>query len=112
MAHPELRRMAHGRRSSAFGPGVTFAMTVLLAFAALGLAAIAMPKDLALASISFLFFALAALVGLTAWCLGLRYGGALSYWDVAGALTLFGIFAGTLVDPDQLVRIIESQRTH
>ena len=109
MAHPELKRLAHGGRASAFGPSVTFAATVVLAFGVLGLGAATMPKDLALATISALFFAFAALVALTAWCLNSRQGRTLSYWDVAGALTLFGIFAGTLVDSDQLVRLVDSQ---
>ena len=32
-----------------------------------------------------------------------------TYADVAGALTLIGLFAASTIDPDQLVRIVESQ---
>ena len=31
----------------------------------------------------------------------------LTYWDVAGALTLFGICVASQVEPDQMVRLIE-----
>ncbi len=50
-------------------------------------------------------------MALIAWRLGQPDERTLSYWDVAGALTLFGICAATLMDADQLVRLIESQRT-
>lgn len=92
------------------GPVTSFAATVLLACVALVLATMILPKDAALAVVSSLFFAFAALIALLAWYVGRPEERALSYWDVAGALTLFGICAATLMDSDQLVRLIESQR--
>ncbi|MGH6767855.1 MAG: hypothetical protein ACRECO_02415 [Xanthobacteraceae bacterium] len=109
MTNPAKRRAQRGR-ARATGPAAAFAATVLLAFAALILAAVTLPKDTALAAISSLFFAFAALVALLAWRLRGPDDRALSYWDVAGALTLFGICTATLMDSDQLVRLIESQR--
>ena len=94
-----------------FGPAATFAATVLIAIAALAVAAMTLPKDFALAAVSTLFFAFAALVALIAWRLSQPGERTLSYWDVAGALTLFGICAATLMDADQVLRLIESQRT-
>ena len=83
MATRSTHRLATGRPSDV-GPAVTFAVTVLATFVALALATVTLPREAVMP--------------------------ALSYWDVAGALTLFGIFAGTLTEPDQLVRLIETQR--
>ncbi len=106
----EAKRVARCSGPGSHGPAATFTATVLIAFAALALATVSLPKDFALAAISSLFFAFAALVALIAWRLGQPDDRTLSYWDVAGALTLFGICAATLMDSDQLVRLIESQR--
>jgi hypothetical protein len=106
------RRLAPQSRPGGFGPALTFGATVLLALCGLIVATAALPRDFALAATSSLFFVFAALVALVAW--GIRDNGNqkfLSYWDVAGALTLIGICAATLMDSDQLVRLIESQRT-
>ncbi len=107
----EAKRIVRRSDTGGQGPAVTFAATVLIAFAALIPAAAVLPKDFALAAVSTLFFAFAALVALIAWCLGQPDRRSLSYWDVAGALTLFGICAATLMDSDQLVKLFESQRT-
>ena len=106
----DANRVAQGSGPGAYGPTMTFAAAVLTAFAVLFVATATLPKDFALAVISWLFFLLAALVALIAWGFRKADERTVSYWDVAGALTLFGIFAGTLVDSDQLVRLIESQR--
>ena len=34
----------------------------------------------------------------------------ITYWDVAGALTLFGICVASQIDPDQMVRLVEGAR--
>jgi hypothetical protein len=94
----------------AYGPALAFAVSVLIAFAALIPANMILSKDLALAAVGSLFFAFAAVVATVAWRFGQPDTKALSYWDVAGALVLFGICAATLMDSDQLVRFIESQR--
>jgi hypothetical protein len=96
--------------AGAAGPAVAFAATVALALVALMLATLTLPRDLVLATTSSVFFAFAAVVALIAWRFGQSSRSALSYWDVAGALTLFGICAATLMDSDQLVRLIETQR--
>jgi hypothetical protein len=107
----QRRQFSQQRSLVARGPMATFAATVLIAFAALAVTALALPKDFALAAVSTLFFAFAALLAVIAWRLGQPKESSLSYWDVAGVLTLFGIFAATLMDADQLVRLIDSQRT-
>ena len=107
----QQRQLLQRHSIVARGPMATFTATVLIAIGTLVVAAVILPKDFALAATSTLFFAFAALVALVAWRLGQENERTLSYWDVAGALTLFGICAATLMDADQLVRLIESQRT-
>lgn len=64
------------------------------------------PAALVTPLISTLFFVCAALVALVAWLLKQpSEQSALTYWDVAGALTLCGIVTAALIDPDQLVRL-------
>lgn len=106
----EAKQVSQRGGPGAYGPAVVFTASVLMTFAALALATAALPKDFALAAISSLFFAFAALAALIAWCVGKQAETTLTYWDVAGALTLFGICAATLLDSDQIVRFIESQR--
>jgi putative Mn2+ efflux pump MntP len=109
--HPTQRFTRAGQPSD-LGPAVAFAAAVLIGFSALAAGMMAMPRDAILPALSVLFFLLAALMAFAGWGLGqTRSHRALSYWDVAGALTLFGICAGTLTEPDQLVRLIETQRS-
>jgi hypothetical protein len=105
----KAKRYAQRGRAGAFGPAATFGVAVMLAFGAFVLATLTFPRDLALAAISSTFFAFAAFVALIAWRLDQTDNKALSYWDVAGALTLFGICAATLMDSDQFVRLVASQ---
>jgi hypothetical protein len=103
-----VRGVARSRRAIASGPPLVFAATVLTAFAALAVSTAALPRDLVLPLISSLFLAAAALVALLAWLRERAPDPArLTYWDVAGALTLIGICAAALVDPDQLVRLVQ-----
>ena len=108
----QAKQFSQRSKGGAYGPPVAFVASVLIALAGMMVAAVALPKDHALAAVSSLFFAFAALVALVAWRVRQPDQAALTYWDVAGALTLCGICAATLMDSDQLVRLIESQRTH
>ena len=58
--------------------------------------------------LSTIFFVLACLVALVA---SLRDRACeqsrMTYWDVAGALTLFGICVASQVDAEQMVRLVE-----
>ena len=76
--------------------------------AALAVAAVFRPSlsdDALLPSMSVLFFALSAGVALIAWLrpVPTRH---FSFWDVAGILTLVGIGAAAMVEPDQMVRLV------
>ena len=96
----------------AYGPILTFTAALAIAMLALVAAATAMPRDFALATVSTVFFAIAALVALFAWRAGKpQTENTVSYWDVAGALTLFGICAAAFLDSDQVIRLIETRRT-
>ena len=74
------------------GPEFAFAGTLLVAFAAMVASTKMLPSDLVLPVVSTIFFVLACLVALVA---SLRDRACeqsrMTYWDVAGALTLFGI---------------------
>ena len=76
--------------------------------AALAVAAVFRPAvsdDALLPSMAVLFFGLAAGVALIAWLRPVPYRH-FSFWDVAGILTLVGIGAAGMVEPDQMVRLV------
>jgi len=90
----------------ALGPRLTFLASVLLTAAVLA-AAVTLAKDLALPVITALLFGLAALVTLLAWRSPAGPQNSVSYWDVAGALVLIGAFTGTMLEPEQVVRLLD-----
>jgi hypothetical protein len=91
------------------GPPAAFAAAVLSAFAVMLLGAATLPRDVVVPLTSMLLFAVAGAVALVAWSHGRpsRQAQHVTYWDVAGALTFIGICAAALVDPDQLLRLVE-----
>jgi hypothetical protein len=90
------------------GPQLAFAASVLISFAALAASMTMLPKDLALPLTSTLLFVLAGLIAIVGWR-GERASehGPVTYRDVAGALTFIGTFAASLIDPDQMLRVVE-----
>jgi hypothetical protein len=92
------------RSDASFGPRAAFLATMALN----GFLAISglLPDSLLLPAISSLLLALAIVFALIAWvrCSTDEYG--VTYWDVAGALTLVGICTATLIEPDHLVRLV------
>lgn len=113
ITHPAKR---FGQRAAplARGPEIAFAATLLIACAATAAGTQTLPGDFVLPVVSTLFFVLACLVALVA-SRSARAAeqGQLTYWDVAGALTLFGICVASQVEPDQMVRLIEgTHREH
>jgi hypothetical protein len=110
------------RRSSPWmlGPQVTFAVVLLIAFAVLEVSTTMLPSDFVVPLTSTLLFVLAGLVALVAWSRGRPSEQApgndqatlqVTYWDVAGALTFIGICAASLIDPDQMVRLMEGTQS-
>lgn len=66
-----------------------------------------LPHEIALPVIASGCFALAALAALAAALRRRAAPNRITLWDIAGALTLIGIFASALIAPEQLVQIIE-----
>ena len=95
------------------GPEFAFAGTLLIAFAGMVAGTKMLPSDLVLPVVSTIFFVLACLVALVA---SLRDRACeqsrMTYWDVAGALTLFGICVASQVDAEQMVRLVEGTHRH
>ena len=92
------------------GPELAFAGATFAGFAAWGAARASLPPDLVMPAITTLFLVLAAFLGVVAW----RHRGMdpnhVTYADVAGALTLIGLCAAATIDPEQMVRLVESGR--
>jgi hypothetical protein len=107
------KRLARRGQGWISGPIAVFATAVVTGFAALTLCAAVFSRDLALPLASALFFAFAAAVVIGAWRCERASASAVTYWDVAGALAFCGICAAALVEPDQLVRLVDgAQREH
>jgi hypothetical protein len=100
-------RLTHHHERRVRGPRRAFAAATAIAFAGSVAATTLLPHDLALPVISMLFFLLAAAIAAVGQGRGPAEHGALTYWDIAGALTFVGIFAAALVEPEQLVRLVE-----
>lgn len=102
------KRAAH--RSSSLWPlrpQVTGGVALLAALAALTASAAMLPRDFVLPAMSMLLFILAAMVALVASSADRAEAG-LTHSDIAGLLTFIGICAASQVDPDQMVRLVES----
>jgi hypothetical protein len=96
-------------RIRALSPAILFATAVFGSFAVLAGGVATLPRDFLLPIAATLLLAMAAAAALVGW---LRERGPqpdrLTYGDVAGALTLIGIGAAALMDPDQLIRMVEA----
>jgi hypothetical protein len=105
ISKPAMRNGHHLLHNPWNGPRATFLAT----FAAVGvlMAAGLIPNNLLMPAIATLLFVLAATFALIAWGQRSTDEGDVTYWDVAGAVTLIGICTTALIDPDQMVRIVE-----
>jgi hypothetical protein len=102
------RRIRRRAASALSGPSVVFVGFVLAAFIALAIAARALPYELLLPAVVALLFALAGLAALVGWRTRHdRLTPRLTYWDVAGALVFIGIGLSVLVEPDQMIWLVE-----
>jgi hypothetical protein len=89
------------------GPQVGFAAATFAGFAAWSGLIVSVPGPWIMPVLATMFLAFAACFAAVAW----RHRNnedptRVTYADVAGALTLIGLFAASTVDPDQLVRIV------
>jgi hypothetical protein len=100
-----------GSRRRALGPELAFGAAVFASFAAWGASTVTLPPDLIMPVVATLFLGFAAVLAM----FGARNrdpdSGQVTYADVAGALTLIGLCAAATIDPDQMVRLVESGRS-
>jgi hypothetical protein len=88
------------------GPQIGFAAATFAGFAAWSGLIVSIPAVWIMPMLATMFLAFAAGFGIIAWHNRNEDPTRVTYADVAGALTLIGLFAASTVDPDQLVRIV------
>ena len=100
-----------GSRRRTLGTELAFGGAVFASFAAWGASTVTLPPDLIMPVVATLFLGFAAVLAM----FGARNrdpdSGQVTYADVAGALTLIGLCAAATIDPDQMVRLVESGRS-
>ena len=79
-----------------------------MGFAAWGVFQATVSPDLVMPLVATVFFVLAAVLVPLAWLSRGMSPRNVTYTDVAGALTLIGVFAAAAIEPEQMVRLIES----
>ena len=90
------------------GPPLLFGLALAATAAAVAFAGRSLPQGILFPLTATLLFVLAAAMALIAWLYrNSNDQSRLTYWDVAGALTLIGIFAAAAVEPEQLVALVE-----
>ena len=97
-----------GSRRRTLGPELAFGGVVFASFAAWGASSMTLPPDLIMPVVATLFLAFAAVLAMFARRDLNLDSGQVTYADVAGALTLIGLCAAATIDPDQMVRLVES----
>ena len=95
-------------RQGVLGPHLGFFAAILAGVAVCGLSRATLQADLVMPLVSSLLLALAALFGAAAWWRGWMDPNGVTYRDVAGALTLIGLCAAATIEPDQMLRIVQS----
>jgi hypothetical protein len=104
------RRVRHDSDPLGIGPQLGFAAATLSAFAAWSGLIVSVPQALLMPVIASLFLLFAVGFGLVAWRRRGEDPTRVTYADVAGALTLIGLFAASTLDPDQVVRVVVGHR--
>jgi ABC-type Mn2+/Zn2+ transport system permease subunit len=101
-------RWGHGC-SLGVRPEWGFAAATLATFAAWAATSATMASDWVMPIVASVFFAFAAAFGFVAYWQRSRADlTRVTYADVAGALTLIGICAAATIDPEQMVRLVET----
>jgi hypothetical protein len=91
------------------GPRAGFLGATMAGFAAWGGALVLLPTDMVMPVVATLFLVMATGLAVVAWSHRGMDPAQVTYADAAGALTLIGFFAAMTIDPDQLVRLVESR---
>jgi hypothetical protein len=101
-----------GRRSAEAGhrppAELVFAGAVLVGFAVAIISKAMLSADLVMPLVASTYLVLAAVLGLVAWWSRGMDPNRVTYADVAGALTLIGVFAAAAIEPEQMVRLVAS----
>jgi hypothetical protein len=103
------RHAAWGTRGPSFAgtdPRLGFAVAILTCVLGWAVATRMLPADAVLPTVSTLLLGFAALFAIIAWRRGRMNPGNVTYADVAGALTLIGLFAAATIEPEQMVRLV------
>ena len=101
-------RWHHGG-SVGIRPEWAFAAATLATFAAWAATSATLAPDWVMPIVASLFFVFAAVSGLVAYWQSSRIDlTRVTYSDVAGSLTLIGICAAATIDPEQMVRLVET----
>lgn len=101
----------HSRFGDWSGPTLTATAVSLAGASAIGALALMLSPPLVLPVIGVLATLAAVVVALIAWATAQRMAAAITYWDVAGALTLIGIVATLLSEPELVLAFLDNQRT-
>src|SRR5688500_10771438 len=90
------------------GPQIAFAAVTFAGFAAWSGLIVSVPQHWVMPGLATMFLVFAAAFAVIAWRRRGEDPTRVTYADVAGALTLIGLFAASTIDPDQLIRVVES----
>ncbi len=103
------RNAAWGKQGRSFAgtdPRLGFAVALIACALGWAVAMRMLPPDAVVPIVSTLLLSFAALFGVIAWRRGRMNPSNVTYADVAGALTLIGLFAAATIEPEQLVRLV------
>lgn len=93
------------------GPKFTLAIALILGIFLFGTAMWFLPHPIVLPLLSVAAIGGAIVVALIAWLSTRRENSVdLSYWDVVGAMTMVGICAALLSDPEQAIPLLEQRQ--
>jgi hypothetical protein len=108
-----ITRPRYDRRTDSLGvgPKLGFAAATFAGFAAWSGLIVSISPATIMPLLATLFLTFAAGFAIVAWRHRDEDPTQVTYADVAGALTLIGLFAASTIDPDQLVRIIQRDST-
>lgn len=100
-------RSGHAGHTNWVTPPIVFASAILLAFAVAAVAREVAPQLTIPLTASFLFAGAAAVAAVAFAQREAQQATRLTHWDIAGALAFLGLGISALIDPDQLVSVLE-----
>ena len=106
---PTKDKIAWGKQGRSVAdpdPRLGFAVAIIACALGWAVAIRMLPPDAVVPAVSTLVLCFAALFGAIAWRRGRINPANVTYTDVAGALTLIGLFAAATIEPEQLVRLV------